>query len=172
MRIDDIRKFVKSRATGGLSEQDARDLVKLVGKKHELTTSDTAQLKKIAKEFKDVFTGNGASTFTALTGIKISAHKPDAGGGSSAVDVRSKAIPKGWQKFATEHGALAALKKAVDNGDSMEVRLADGQPLGIDSKDYSDLVKSGDVTVYRNPKDEQSDPDDDTGRQFWMPAMV
>lgn len=76
-------------------------------------------------------------------------------------------IPHSWHKFAPAD-AVKELKKIEDNGDSLTLELGKDQSVSLDSTDYASLFKSGALTLYKNPKEEQSDPDDETGRQFWM----
>jgi hypothetical protein len=63
------------------------------------------------------------------------------------------------------------MKSIIENGDGLSLELGHGQSVGLDSSDYTSLVKSGAVTLYKNPKEDRGDPDDDTGKLGpWMPG--
>jgi hypothetical protein len=103
------------------------------------------------------------STFSAGHAQK----KPAATHAASAAAVH---VPAGWHKYSPEEGAKA-MKDVIENGDGLSLELGHGQSVGLDSSDYTSLVKSGALTLYKNPKEDRGDPDDDTGKLGpWMPG--
>jgi hypothetical protein len=78
-------------------------------------------------------------------------------------------VPRDWQKFEPADAARE-LKKIANEGDSLSLELSHGKSLLLDSTDYGNLLKSGALTLFKNPKESRSDPDDETALQHWIPG--
>jgi hypothetical protein len=88
---------------------------------------------------------------------------------STARSATRAQVPREWQKLAPADAA-GELKKMDDNGDSLSLELGHGKSLPLDSTDYANLLKSGALSLFKNPKESRSDPDDETALQHWIPG--
>ncbi|MBI4816007.1 MAG: hypothetical protein HY791_07115 [Deltaproteobacteria bacterium] len=171
MRIGEVKNFVESRLARGLSEKDVRDLTKLVANDDGAVGARGAdQLKKIAKEYGDRFTTAGARTLEDLTGIHVK-KRSDAGSSSGVVGIQTHdSIPSDWHRY-TVSGAVAAFKKNEEAENTLYYRASGGDLIPLEVKNYSDLVKSGAITLYKNPKEDQVETDDDGGWE-WSTSLI
>ena len=175
-KISQLERLVDRRLAGGIGIKDAESIAKLA----ERLGSNKVELQKVAHEFADKFTADGKKTFEKLTGVKIekATHAPSSSSGSAVhvraqtSSVRTAAVPKAWHKYLSQ-SAPATFKAIVDDDEILYYRGKDGSMTSVDSADYSKLVKSGDVVLYKNPHEERGDPDDETGRMGpWYPSYV
>lgn len=78
---------------------------------------------------------------------------------------RPAPIPRSWKKLDAAK-AQEAFAEIVNEGMPLSVRTPGGHCIPMDAEDYSHLVSSGDVVLYRNPR-EVFEPENNT----WSPGF-
>jgi hypothetical protein len=167
MDIGKVRSFVDKHKAGGLSQLDVKDLVKLVD------GATPKQLERVAAELAPVFTRSGKEAFEKATGAKVPKAPPPPPS-TSVDDIRAArtggrvSVPKAWHEVSAR-SVQSAMKKLVDDGESLTLRLKGGRDISVDADaQIADFVKKGYLTLYKNEKD-NSDVDDD-GHKIWYSA--
>src|SRR5205814_793930 len=88
----------------------------------------------------------------------------------SAIDVRaavSAPVPRSWKPV---EDVKAALKAAIDNTASINLRLASGRVIELSADEkMAEFVEKGYFQLFINPRAD-FDVDDDTGRKIWSSA--
>lgn len=158
--IAELKRFVKTHAGGGIGAADAKALVRLAaGKDRQLGAAEKKQLAAVLSSLGDQFTSAGVRLV-----------KDALGGASAATTVGASGeafkAPRSWKKYEGEAG-VRLLKRLEKDSESVAVHLGDAE-VNIDAEGLSKLAKTGDLTVYENPKEELGDPDDETGHQDWV----